>query len=220
MNIKNIIRKTYLKHKDFWNKNRFYDLLNSFFLLVIALATKAWADNYVDNFQGTPVGDIILDNIPTFNVDGIIVLGTLSFILFVIILFLLKPKYVIFGIKTLSIFVIIRSFFISLTHLGVSFHQVVIDESTFGYNIYNFLFSSKSDFFFSGHAGIPFLFALIFYNYKRLRYFLFLCSIFLGSIMLMGHLHYSIDVFAAPFMAYAIFKLSQKLFYKDYNLIN
>jgi hypothetical protein len=37
--------------------------------------------------------------------------------------------------------------------------------------------------------------------------------------VLLAHIHYSIDVFAAPFMAYGIFKVSQYLFLRDYKLI-
>src|SRR3989339_473589 len=214
-----LLKKIYRIHKDFWTKSNFYNFLNSTLFFVLAVIIKGYADNYVDSSTGTPVGDIILDNIPTLNVDEFVVLGTLIFIIISLILFILKPKFIFFGIKTLALFIIIRAFFISLTHLGVNFHQVILDESTFGYSIYNYLFSSKSDFFFSGHAGIPFLFALIFYKEKKLRYFLFFCSAFLGIIMLLGHLHYSIDVFAAPFMTYAIYKIAEKLFYKDLKLI-
>ena len=190
--------KIYLIHKNFWTRIKFYNFLNSLLFFIIAIILKGYSDNYVDNSVSTPVGDIILDNIPTMNVDEIVIQATLIFMIFILVLGILKPKYLSFGLKTLGLFIIIRAFFVGLTHLGVNFHQVVMDANTIGYNIYNFLFSSKSDFFFSGHTGIPFLFALIFYKEKKLRYFLFSCSAFFGIIMLLGHLHYSIDVFAAP----------------------
>lgn len=192
--------------------------MNSLLFFAVALVIKGFSDNYVDGSVNTPLGDLILDNIPTLNVDEIVILATLIFIGVSLFLFVIKPKYLPFGIKTLALFIIIRAFFVGLTHIGANFHQITMDTDAVGYNIYNFLFSSKSDFFFSGHTGIPFLFALIFYKEKKLRNFLFFCSAFFGSIMLLGHLHYSIDVFAAPFITYAIFKISQIIFIKDEKL--
>jgi hypothetical protein len=218
--MKNYIKKIYKTHKDFWTRTKFYAFLNSVLFFAVAILVKGYSDNYVDSSKSTPVGDLILDNIPTLNVDEIVIQATLIFITISLVLFIFKPKYLAFTLKTLALFVIIRGFFVTLTHLGVNFHQVVMDTDTIGYNIYNFLFSSKSDFFFSGHTGIPFLFALIFYKEKKLRYFLFFCSAFFGIIMFLGHLHYSIDVFAAPFMTYAIYKIAEKLFYKDLKLID
>lgn len=218
--MKDYIDKIYKIHKNFWTRTKFYAFLNSVLFFAVAILVKGYSDNYVDSSKSTSVGDLILDNIPTLNVDEIVIQATLIFIVISLILFIFRPKYLAFTLKTLALFIIIRGFFITLTHLGVNFHQVVMDTDTIGYNIYNFLFSSKSDFFFSGHTGIPFLFALIFYKEKKLRYFLFFCSAFFGIIMLLGHLHYSIDVFAAPFMTYAVYKIAEKLFYKDLKLID
>jgi hypothetical protein len=36
-----------------------------------------------------------------------------------------------------------------------------------------------------------------------------------GLSVLIAHIHYSIDVFAAPFMAYSIFSLARYFFKKD-----
>lgn len=212
-----IIEKFYKRHKDFWNKDNFISILISTCFLIFAIFIKNVSDNYVDSATSTPVGDLILSNIPTFNVDKFVIQGTLAFILIVIFLFLGRPKYWSFSLKTFAIFIIIRAFFVSLTHLGVNLHQVVMDPNSLGYGIYNFLFSSKTDFFFSGHTGIPFLLGLIFYNEKKRRYFFFACSFVFGLLMLLGHLHYSIDVFAAPFITYTIFVISRKLFNRDFH---
>jgi hypothetical protein len=133
-------------------------------------------------------------------------------------LFIAKPKYIPFALKTIALFVIVRAFFVTLTHLGASFHQVTMDTDAIGYGIYNFLFYSKSDYFFSGHTGIPFLLAFVFYKERKWRYFLFACSFVFGVSMLLGHLHYSIDVFSAPFITYSIFIISKNLFKEEYAL--
>ncbi len=42
---------------------------------------------------------------------------------------------------------------------------------------------------------------------------------FFAAVVLFAHVHYSIDVFAAPFMVYGIFAITAKFFKNDYFLI-
>jgi membrane-associated phospholipid phosphatase len=76
-------------------------------------------------------------------------------------------------------------------------------------------FSFGADLFFSGHTGLPFLMALIFWKNKLLRYSFLFLSVFFGLIVLLGHIHYSIDVLSAFFITYTIWHVSEKLFPKD-----
>jgi len=78
--------------------------------------------------------------------------------------------------------------------------------------------TSNADLFFSGHTGYPFLCALISWKQKYLRYFFILSSVFFGTISLLGHYHYTIDVFAAFFITYGIYQISLNLFKKEYKV--
>jgi hypothetical protein len=156
------------------------------------------------------VNDIILDNIPTFAVKGIFVWGAIVFVGCVILVGLAHPHRIPYTLKTISLFVVVRSLFISLTHLGPSPQQVALDPLSW---TSSFIFGG--DLFFSGHTGLPFLIALIFWDNVRLRVSFIIFSILLGSVSLMGHLHYSIDVFAAFFISYGIHELAAQLFRKD-----
>jgi membrane-associated phospholipid phosphatase len=80
-------------------------------------------------------------------------------------------------------------------------------------------FNVGSDFFFSGHTGLPFLIALIFWDNRLIRYISLSASILFGVSVLLGHLHYSIDVFAAFFITYSIFAIARRFFAKDYDVI-
>ena len=44
-------------------------------------------------------------------------------------------------------------------------------------------------------------------------------SVVFGIAVLFAHVHYTIDVLAAPYMAYGIFKMSQYFFAEDYKMI-
>jgi hypothetical protein len=116
----------------------------------------------------------------------------------------------------MSIFIAIRSFFIILTHIAPSLHQIPMDIQNRVMNVFTF----TGDLFFSGHTGMPFLMALIFWKEKMLRSVFIMTSFFFGFIVLLGHLHYSIDVFSAFFITYGIFQISKWIFEKDFHLLN
>jgi hypothetical protein len=82
------------------------------------------------------------------------------------------------------------------------------------------LSGSGDDLFFSGHTGFPYLMALIFWNTKPLRWLFLAASIFFGGAVLLGHLHYSIDVFSAFFITYGIFNIAIRLFKNDFNFFS
>ena len=77
----------------------------------------------------------------------------------------------------------------------------------------------EAGYFFSAHTGLPLLMGLIFWNERVWRYIYLGISALFGVSVLLAHVHYSIDVFAAPFMTYSIFKLAQYLFEEDYKAI-
>ena len=213
--MKKLINKIYSDHLDFWNKKRGKSFMLSTILLLSALLIQKFADDYVAGTIGIPVGDIFLNHLPTVDIDFLIIQGALILTFIIIALLLIQPKYLNFTVKALALFIIIRSFFISLTHLGVNANQLPLDVNSTGFWLYNILYNSKGDFFFSGHTGLPFLMALIFWQEKFWRYLFLAVSFILGVSVLLAHIHYSIDVFAAPFMTYSIFALTRLLWPDD-----
>jgi len=169
--------------------------------------------NFANTHAGGSVPDIILSNIPVYNVVDFFVYGMFALVTFIAALCILDPKGSPFILNCLSIFVLIRSVFVSLTHLGPFATHAVSD---FGPIITNAFFGA--DFFFSGHTGAPFLMALIFWDNKVLRYIFIIWSLFFAVIVLLGHLHYSIDVLSAFFITYTIYRICVWLFPADYML--
>lgn len=184
--------------------------------LSIGLVTNFYAGSYASSHVSNPVNDLILDHIPTLDVDGIFIYGIIVFFLFVIGLLSLRPRRIPFVLKSFSLFLVIRSFFIILTHLAPSIHQAPLESSNFIFNTFTF----TGDLFFSGHTGLPFLMSLVFWDEKYLRYTFLATAIFFGAIVLLGHYHYSIDVFAAFFITFGVYKISERFFVKDFHLFN
>lgn len=218
--MKSLASNIYLRHKNFWSTNNLQLLLSSFLLFLLAISIQHFAYKYVDNrVDGTHVGDLLLDNLPVINLDFFIVQGALISTLLVLFFFLLNPNYLPFSLKAVSLFILIRSFFISLTHLGVNLNQITLNTNSFGFDIYEFLYYGKNDFFFSGHVGASFLFALLFWKKKFWRNLFLVISVIFGISMILAHMHYSIDIFAAPFIVFSIYSASRYIFKKDFQLI-
>ncbi|MBU6232268.1 MAG: hypothetical protein KGI45_01160 [Patescibacteria group bacterium] len=184
-------------------------------LVVASLFANIVAGTYATQSATGPVGDIILSNTPVVNVDDIFVYGPIIFWTIITLYALARPSSLPFWLKTVALFVVVRSVFITLTHIGPFPDHVNVDQFSLDPHINFYIFSSGADLFFSGHTGLPFLMALIFWDDKRMRVFGILAAIFFGVVVLLGHLHYSIDVMAAFFITYTIHHIATKIFPQD-----
>ncbi len=208
------MNRLFEKHKFQWSQKSFlFSALLAFLFLASSLVINYAAGNYATEKASNSVTDIILDNLPVVDVDGIFVYGAILFGVFLIILLIKEPKQIPFIIKSAALFYFIRAIFISLTHLGPIFQQAPLVSNILSRNL---IFGA--DYFFSGHTGLPFLMALMFWNNKYLRGIFLATSFIFGASALLGHFHYSIDVFAAFFITYGIFHIARWLFAKDYRL--
>jgi hypothetical protein len=196
--------RQYLKHKEF-----LLSALSAIFLLFASLTINFYAGLYAVKKASLPVTDIVLSNIRVYDVDVAFVYGTITFFTILTLVCFLRPNRLPFVVKSLALFVVIRSLFVVLTHIGPFPSQILIESSILG------KFTFGSDLFFSGHTGVPFLMALIFWGKPYLRGFFIASSLFFASVVLLGHLHYSIDVLSAFFITYTIYHMAEKLFKKE-----
>jgi len=207
--------------RDIFRRERLSSLVFALALLGVAYIVEHFANIYAFAYSLRPssnhVGDLILDNVPVIDLNFIIIEGALIAIVLGILYVLSKPRYVLFSLKALALFIIVRALFVSLTHVGI-YPEHIAPGLGFFDGLYLYL-NFQTGLFFSGHTGLPFLMALIFWQIPRTRYFFLSLSLISAVAVLLAHIHYSIDVFAAPFMAYGIFKIAQYLFPRDYALI-
>lgn len=194
----------------FWNRQLLKSSLIAFLLLAASLFGNFYAGNYANEHWVTPVSDIILSNTRAYDVDTLFVGGMIAFFFFVLLWCLRYPAQMPYILKSIALFIAIRAVFVTLTHLGpypdsiIIINTGILGKLNFG-----------ADLFFSGHTGMPFLMALIFRHNKQMRYIFILAAIFFGVIVLLGHLHYSIDVLAAFFITYTIHHIWEVLRKKD-----
>lgn len=186
-------------------------LLEALLWFAVSVTLTHYASRYAEIRASGPVDDIILSNTRVFNFEFIFVDLAIALFLFVVVLCFRYPKGSPFIIKSVSLFIIIRSIFVSLTHIGPFPTRLVMESNLLGF------ITSGNDLFFSGHTGLPFLIALVFWNHKYLKTLFLSASVLFGTIALLSHLHYSIDVFSAFFISYAIYHLSLTMFKKEYH---
>ncbi|MBU0999160.1 sphingomyelin synthase family protein [Patescibacteria group bacterium] len=201
----------------FTDKNFLLSFLGGVILLGTSLILQFFINGYVARSSSAFVTDIILSNTRVYDVGGIFVWGSVILTLFCLFLALKRPNYLPFLMKSVAIFTFIRSVFISLTHISPFPTRAIIDSTFFNREVFTGIFTGN-DLFFSGHTGIPFLLALIFWENKTLRIVFLSFSIMFAIVVLLGHLHYSIDVLSAYFITFTIFHICQSLFKKDWQL--
>ncbi len=211
----NNFRQIINRHRAVWSNKKFVlAAILGFIFIGISLIVNQFAGAYTVRHESNAVTDIILDNTPILNVDFIFSEGSLMLVAFTILLLLYTPKRIPFVAKSVALFIIIRSAFVMLTHIGPSPNRAYIDPTDL---IGHFTFGG--DLFFSGHTGLPFLMGLILWDNKYLRVLYLASSIIFGTSVLFGHLHYSIDVFAAFFITYTIYHIALKWFQSDYAFV-
>jgi hypothetical protein len=200
--------KTYFCHKEYVRA-----VVSGVIFLFASFVVNFYAGLYATESASSSVTDIVLSNTRVYDVDGIFVYGPIMFWWFVAVWCFFEPQKIPFTLKSIALFVVIRSVFVSMTHMGPFPSQVTIDPAS----IIN-LFSFGGDLFFSAHTGLPFLMALVFWDDVRLRLFFTFCAVLFGVVVLLSHLHYTIDVLSAFFITYAIFHIAEYLFPRDRKL--
>ncbi len=209
------MRKMFFRHIEYWKKKEFvYSIFFGVLLIIFSLLINHLMSIYINSSNLRYVNDLFLDNLPVFNVDFVLN-QVLWFYIFVMVFFGIRnPQKIPFILKSIALFIFIRSTFVCLTHLGPAPDRSFLDPNYILSSI-----ASGNDMFFSGHTGMPFLLALIFWDDKIAGIFSLLASVVFGTSMLLGHLHYSIDVFSAFFITYTIFVIAQKAFKKDFKMM-
>ena len=189
-------------------KNHKNLILISIIFLIIANALNYLAGIYVEKKECAAVSDLILDNIPSVDLGFLFVYG-FSFIIILIFIYPLfyKVKELHIAISQFSLLVMIRSFFVSLTHLKMPVGAILATDAPKLYALLDF----QNALFFSGHTAIPFLGFLLFRKEKIGKFFL-IATVVMALTVLFMHVHYSIDVFAALFIAYGSYKIGNWLF--------
>lgn len=121
-----------------------------FAVLALSFLLANQAGEYASQVAGPSVEDLILNHMAMRDVTLIHVYAALTFWFLFTIYILTKPGALPFITKTAAVFILVRSIFICLTHLGAPPNNLIIPPN------YSSFFLFTGDLFFSGHVGGPF----------------------------------------------------------------
>ncbi len=193
------------------SKMRYYaSLLEALLLFIFSVYVTHIASRFAEVKASNHVEDIVLSNTNVHDFEVLFVHGAIMLTLFVAALCFKFRETAPFLLKTVSLFIIVRATFVSMTHIGPYPTKLDLESALLDF------ITSGNDLFFSGHTGLPFLIALIFWNHLYVRLLFIVSSVIFGVIVLLSHLHYTIDVAAAFFITYSIYHIAIKLFKRDY----
>lgn len=194
-------------------QNYVMHLIAGLIFFVVTLIIEMYGGEYTKRTaqKSPPLSDILLDFLPTVDLNFLYV-ETMGTLMTVFCLYqLTRPQTVPYVLATLSLFTLVRRAFLIMTPFGA--HEKTMPNHGFKMHrkLAHKLFQGDGDYFFSGHTGLPFLFFLL-TPWPPLAAIFLISSLFMAIAVLYMHVHYSIDVFAAPFITYTIFVLSRVLF--------
>jgi len=148
-----------------------------------------------------------------YNLNLAIFIPTYTVLLLWLYVSALRPLRTSFAILTIFTLFTLRFFAIYLTPLAPPLTTIPLNDpliSLFvgGHNV------PQKDLFFSGHTATLFLvaFSADYLNLQRFKWAIFFTATLVGSLLILQHVHFSIDVLIAPFIAYSVFSFWRYLF--------
>ena len=171
-------------------------------------ASETYLHNYMSEGKTLPMlSDLVLDNLPYYNVSLIYDISCLIPILLVLIYFVHKKDYnrIPMFLLLTGIFYIVRGIFIVLTPFG---NPPMFSGSD---SIFNGFSKYELGVYPSGHAGNVFLMLLLVKD-KTYKWLIFICLVFVISALFLARGHYSIDILSGLFFSYAIKAFGEKHF--------
>ena len=194
-----MIWQTFLRSKRY-----LIEFIITVLLLILIMILFPQFLQFIERREGVVLNDPILN---LFNPVDLTWL-TFAVIYLSIILFLstilMKPFKLMLALQTYGLMVIFRAIAMYLTPLNPPNGIILLDDP------FVQLFGQgeilTKDLFFSGHTATLFLLFLLTEN-KKLRMIFLASTIVVGACVLFQKVHYSIDVFAAFFFTFLVFRI-------------
>jgi len=194
-----------------WNRARLIELALAAAGLSGAIALNSWMGGVADRLgqRCAPSPDLLLSFLPRVDLRVLFVWGFAAFLVWAIAAGLLREGRRIAHIMWLYTLLIgLRSVFIVLTPMRSPVGALWVGGDPLFDAIGRHL-TFHNDLFFSSHTACPYLGYLAYRDAWVRRVFLAL-SIVLAATVLLTRLHYSIDVFSAYFITYALYRFERR----------
>lgn len=180
----------------------------SLLIQIVSLILLANFLKYVEQREGFTLNDPLLRLLEpadlTWIIFGLIYLSLAA----AIISFAANPPQIILAFQAYSSIILVRIAVMYLTPFDAPRGMIPLKDPLVEFFGTGILLTK--DLFFSGHTALLFLLFLI-EKGKKLKIFFLASALIVGISLLIQHVHYSIDVFTAPFFSFTVFKLLSKM---------
>ena len=164
--------------------------------------------HFIEQRDGVILNDPILKTFNPIDLTWLtFALIYLSLIIFVITTFN-KPDKLLIAFQAYGLMLIFRTIAMYLTPFEAPERILLLNDPFVQFFAKGDILTK--DLFFSGHTGTLFLVFLLAEN-KTLKTIFLILTILVGSAVLLQHVHYSVDVFVAPFVAFGAYKIIEKI---------
>ena len=185
-------------------------VLGLFILSYLIYTQLGW---YADH-RPLPTGsDWLLRRLPPVNVLPMLSWGWFALHIFAgAAAVLYYPRRMPFLIFMLSVYLLVRTAFVFLSPIGPPAGMLDMRQLDYIFSRLLGTYTFNNEFVFSGHTSTPFLFYL-FFETKGLKRVMMAGSLTMAVCVLLSHNHYTVDVLSAYLVSYAVYKLSERLYY-------
>jgi len=167
--------------------------------------------SFVEQRKGVVLNDPILNTFNPIDLTWLtFALIYLSLIIFVVTTFN-KPDKLLIAFQAYGLMLIYRTIAMYLTPFEAPETILLLNDPFVQFFAKGDILTK--DLFFSGHTGTLFLVFLLAEN-KTLKTIFLILTLMVGTAVLLQHVHYSVDVFVAPFVAYGAYRIIKKLHIK------
>lgn len=184
---------------------RIINFIFTFLLLVLILMFYSEFLLYIEMRSGFAFTDPLLSLFEPVDYTYLLFSLMYGMILVVLVIQLFEPQKFIILIRAYVFLLIFRALGMMFLPLEAPVTMIILKDPLIEY--FGTGQTLTKDLFFSGHTATSFL--LYFSIEKKYIKFILLIAAFIVAILvLVQHVHYTIDVIAAPFFAYAAFQMS------------
>ncbi len=196
--------------KALWDSKRFrVQFFMTFLLFALVIYFSSLYLSILEVRRGTLLLDPFLNRLPPKEYSLPIFCIVHSSLLISLILILLHPKAFLKALQAVSLLLILRTITVYAVPLEPPAGMIYLQDPITGFFLNNVNVVTK-DLFFSGHVSVMCL--LIYFSPNRFwKIYLTFATPVLALLIMWQHVHYSVDVIAAPFFALFCGKLIDKL---------
>lgn len=183
------------------------ELVITMLLLAVVLVSLANFLNFIEARHGVVLPDPILDLFNPIDLTWLIFALIYISLVVAIVTLIKNPRQLLFAVQLYTLMVTVRIVAMYLLPLEPPAEMISLNDPFIEF--FGTGQTLTKDLFFSGHTATLFILFLV-SERKIIKDVFLICTIVVAISVLLQHVHYTIDVFAAVFITYGCYKLLLK----------